>query len=385
MILAALPTGSFHGWGVCGKYIVKELSRMTEVRLVTEGFDMNAIGDELDFRLLQGTLVSDREQQWITSGQPLEVDHPVLQAINNITGSPNYPCLRGTNNVGYTFFENNILPASYIESNAKFFDIVVTGSSWCEDVLRSYGLRHVTTIIQGIDPTIFNPLYNGKEYLQDHFVVFSGGKFELRKGQDIVIRAYKVLQDRYRDTVLVNSWFNQWPASMHTMAASPHIRFAPAANDYVAMINQTLGENGIDVGRVITLPLYPNIMMPRLYKNTDIGFFPNRCEGGTNLVMMEYMACGKPVIASFSSGHKDVLTDGNCLKLENMRSIAIANNDQNVATWDEPDLEEAVAKLDWAYHHRDALRQVGDRAGEDLRKMTWQETGKRFYAILVRN
>ena len=168
MILAALPTGSFFGWGVCGKYIVRELSRMTEVRLVTEGFDMNAIGDELDFRLLQQALVSDREQQWITSGQPLEVDHPVLQAINNITGSPNYPRLRGTNNVGYTFFENNILSASYIENNAKFFDTVVTGSGWCEEVLRSYGLRHVTTIIQGIDPTIFNPLYNDKEIGRAH-------------------------------------------------------------------------------------------------------------------------------------------------------------------------------------------------------------------------
>ncbi len=383
MILAALPTGSFHGWGVCGKYIVKELSRITEVRLVTEGFDMNAIGDELDFRLLQRTLVSDREQQWITSGQPLEVDYPVLQAINNITGSSNYPRLRGTNNVGYTFFENNILSASYIENSVKFFDTVVTGSGWCEEVLRSYGLRHVTTVIQGIDPTIFNPLYNEKEYLRDHFVVFSGGKFELRKGQDIVIRAYKVLQDRYKDTVLVNSWFNQWPASMHTMAASPHIRFSPAADDYIALINQILGDNGIDIGRVITLPLYPNIMMPRLYKNTDIGLFPNRCEGGTNLVMMEYMACGKPVIASFSSGHKDVMTDDNCLKLANLRSITIANNEQNVATWDEPDLEEAVAKLDWAYHHRDALRKIGERAGEDLRRMTWQETGKRFYAILA--
>jgi len=383
MIYAALPTGSFHGWGVCGKYIVKELSRVTEVRLITEGFDMNAIGDELDFRLLKQTLVSDREQQLVVSGQPLEVDYPVLQAINNITGSPNYARLRGINNVGYTFFENNILPGSYIENSARFFDMVVTGSSWCEEVLRSYGLQHVTTIIQGIDPTIFNPLYNEKEYLQDHFVVFSGGKFELRKGQDIVIRAYKILQDRYRDTVLVNSWFNQWPASMHTMAASSHIRFAPAANDYVTMINQILGDNGIDVNRVITLPLYPNIMMPRLYKNTDVALFPNRCEGGTNLVMMEYMACGKPVIASFSSGHKDVLTDDNCLKLENLRTITIANNDQNVATWDDPDLEEVVAKLDWSYHHRDALMHIGERAGEGLRKMTWQETGKRFYAILA--
>ena len=48
MIYAVLPTGSFHGWGVCGKYIVKELSRVDEVRLVTEGFNFANIQDEFD-------------------------------------------------------------------------------------------------------------------------------------------------------------------------------------------------------------------------------------------------------------------------------------------------------------------------------------------------
>ena len=42
-------------------------------------------------------------------------------------------------------------------------------------------------------------------------MVFSGGKFELRKGQDVVIRAYRVLEDRHPDVMLVNAWFNPWP------------------------------------------------------------------------------------------------------------------------------------------------------------------------------
>lgn len=355
---------------------------MTDVRLITDGFDMNAIGDELDYRLLRQKLIAEEESDRIKSGAPCELDCPVLQAINNVTGMPNLPNLKGSNNVGYTFFENNILPPSYVENGARFFDTVVTGSSWCEEVLREHGLANVTTIIQGVDPSIFNPYHSGKEYFLDRFVVFSGGKFELRKGQDIVIRAYKVLQDRYEDAMLVNSWFNQWPFSMNTMTASPHIRFTPASGDYVAMVNRTLAENGIDIDRVITLPLYPNIMMPRIYKNTDIGLFPNRCEGGTNLVMMEYMACGKPALASYNSGHTDVLSDSNCLKIENMKSITIASNGENIAVWSEPDLEETVEKLDWAYHHRAGIGEIGQIAGRDLQGMTWKHTGKRFYDIL---
>ena len=53
----------------------------------------------------------------------------------------------------------------------------------------------------------------------------------------------------------------------------------------------------------------PPELQRELYRNTDVGVFPNRCEGGTNLVLMEYMACGKPVIASCTSGHRDIVSE----------------------------------------------------------------------------
>jgi glycosyltransferase involved in cell wall biosynthesis len=221
-----------------------------------------------------------------------------------------------------------------------------------------------------------------KEYLQDKFVLFSGGKFELRKGQDLVIRAFKVLHDRYPDVLLVTSWYNHWPASMQTMSMSPHIRFSPQSGEYRTVMNNVLVENGVDPEQVIILPPYPNVMMPRIYRNTDVGVFPNRCEGGTNLVLMEYMACGKPVIASFTSGHKDVLTEVNSIPLVHMRPLSIANNGRPVALWEEPNLDELVAKLDWAYHHRDQLRATGYRAGEDMGQRTWERTGRMFADVL---
>ncbi|MCC6396860.1 MAG: hypothetical protein IT282_07550, partial [Bacteroidetes bacterium] len=74
MMYAVLPTGSFHGWGVCGKYIAKELSRLTPLRLVTEGFDPASIQDAFDYRLLKSLLVPDQEQQNLRSGVPVNVD-----------------------------------------------------------------------------------------------------------------------------------------------------------------------------------------------------------------------------------------------------------------------------------------------------------------------
>ncbi len=385
MIYTVLPTGSFHGWGVCGKYIVKELSRLTSLRLVTEGLEFANIQDEFDFRLLRSVLVPADELQDIRSGRRVSAGVPVLQNIVDKSLRPSLPAFRGSLNIGYTFFEDNLLCPEFVENGRKYFEIVVTGSTWCEQVLRQYGLTNVTTIIQGVDPTIFNLTHADKEYMQEEFVIFSGGKFELRNWQDLVLMAVKVLQDRYPDVFLVNSWFNHWSASMQTMAASPHIRFTPASGEYGALMRKTLEENGLDPERVITLPPYPNVMMTRIYRNSDIGVFPNRCEGGTNLVMMEYMACGKPVIASYSSGHRDVLTETNSYRLLHLQPMTVSDASGPIAVWDEPNLEELIARLDWAYHHRGALKSVGHQAGIDLAGMSWKKTGRAFFDVLTQS
>jgi glycosyltransferase involved in cell wall biosynthesis len=385
VIYAVMPTGSFHGWGVCGKNIVKELSRLATVRLVTEPLEYQNIQDVFDFRLLNSVLVTEEESQAFRNQSVTRVPGPLLQNIVDKTLRPAIPGLRGTRTVGYTFFEENILLPEFIENGRRSYDLVVTGSTWCEEVLRQHGLVDVETVIQGVDPTIFNATQAEKEYLHDNFVLFSGGKFELRKGQDVVLKAFKVLHDRYADALLITSWYNHWATSMQTMCASPHIRFTAESGDYHALMHRTLVDNGINPDRVIMLPPQPNIMMTRIYRNSDLGVFPNRCEGGTNLVMMEYMACGKPVVASYNTGHKDVLSASNSLMLTQMHSLTISANGQPVAVWQEPHIDEVVENLDWAYHHRDDLRAIGARAGQDMATFTWAKTARMFLATLLRD
>jgi glycosyltransferase involved in cell wall biosynthesis len=213
-------------------------------------------------------------------------------------------------------------------------------------------------------------------------VVFSGGKLEFRKGQDLVIRAFKVLQDRHADVQLVNAWFNPWAFSLETMAISPYIDFKRTTPDHTAFVGELLVANGIDLRNVVTLPALPNAAMPKVYWDTDIGLFLNRCEGGTNLVLMEYMACGRPVIASFSSGHRDILTDHNSLKVETMAPLLMNDDDRPIATWDDPSLDETVEHLEWAYQHQSDLTPLGERAGRDLAALTWARTAAAFFALL---
>ena len=56
MIHLILPCGSNFGWGICGKYLVKELCDLCETALITENFDAGSIGDELEYHFLKSKL-----------------------------------------------------------------------------------------------------------------------------------------------------------------------------------------------------------------------------------------------------------------------------------------------------------------------------------------
>ena len=53
MIYLILPRGNNFGWGVCGMYLVKEISNITQVKYIADEFTLVDIGDELDFNFLK--------------------------------------------------------------------------------------------------------------------------------------------------------------------------------------------------------------------------------------------------------------------------------------------------------------------------------------------
>jgi glycosyltransferase involved in cell wall biosynthesis len=382
-----LPFGSAHGWGVCGRYLARELSRLEPVRVISEPFSAEQVGDVLNFHELQGLLVGgDQYGSAVLLDGALEADGPLLQGISDEHLLPRRPRIRAKTRIGYTFFERNVLRAESVENGRRLFDRVVTGSTWCMTELKEAGLSSVETVVQGIDPTLFHPALNGdreREFLREKFVIFSGGKFELRKGQDIVTRACRVLQDRHPDVVLVNAWFNPWQTSFETMRDSSLIHFSPRGRTYEQIIQSVLADNGIDLRRVITCPRQPNLAMPRVYHNTDVGLFPNRCEGGTNLVLMEYMACGKPVVAVDTTGHADIVNGTNALIVRTKGTTTVRDPDGTpAAQWPEPDVDDVIDKLEWAYQNREKMRELGRQAGADLAERTWRKTAEAFQRVI---
>jgi len=343
--------------------------RRSGARLVASSFHPAEGSDPLvDQELLLHR--TDREALLASGGS---VPWPTLQAIRNTGFCPLEPGIRGTRRLGYTFFEKDRLSDLELRNLREHFDAVLAGSSWCAQTLQRHGVANVSVAVQGVDRTLFHPA-GPRSAFPERFVVFSGGKLELRKGQDLVIRAFRVLRERHRDVLLVNAWHNAIPGSMETLAASPHLTFPGHGRDHVDTVERLLAANGVDPRDVLTLPAQAHVNMARFYRESDVGLFPNRCEGGTNLVLMEYQACGRAAIATPDTGHADVVDGAFARVLSGSVPLRIEGASEPVTGWVEPDLDQVVEELEWAYRHRDELGRLGEAAGRAMTAWTWEGT-----------
>jgi glycosyltransferase involved in cell wall biosynthesis len=166
------------------------------------------------------------------------------------------------------------------------------------------------------------------------------------------------------------------------MAQSPHITFNFSNEDCAAILQRTLYDNGIPPERVYVAPLIDNTLIRHIYQQTDIGIFPNRCEGGNNMVMCEYMACGRTVIASDATGHADVITAHNAFPLTNYSPILVKDaTDKPTAVWHEVSVEEIVEQLEFAYQNRNICTQKSHTAAESMKQLSWDSAAHKFHTI----
>ena len=376
MLYIGVPYGSNFGWGVLGKELVLAMSQLTDVRLLAPPGVPQAIDDEFDRFQIQ-KVMANSSRNWRQVGSAWRLDGPMIQAAYGRGLQEWVPQVAPPAHVGFAVFEEDRLDPAVISRASTHYRHLATGSTYCANVLRNHGLTNVSVVYHGVDTAVFHPCQEPRSFMPERFIVFSGGKLELRKGQDIVIRAYKVLQDRHADVMLVNSWYYVWPHTRDTMAGSKLIRYYPPTTpDYFDWMNGLLAANGLDPERIVTIGLRDNRLLPRIYHCTDIGLFPNRVEGGTNMVLMEYMACGKPVIASYNSGHLDVVRRENALLIEKQMPMEMRTDNELPCTWHDSDLEEAIEKLEWCYHNRDELKRLGSQAAADMRDFPYRRVAE---------
>ncbi|WP_204153470.1 tetratricopeptide repeat protein [Leptolyngbya sp. CCY15150] len=379
------PMSLMTGWGNFGINLVLQLQQMPDFAPVllakSEAIDQL---NPLHRSLLEPIVAEYQRLQALLDANPgkqLQLNVPVLHALGNGLQGGLMPKLRGDRNLGVIFLEDTHLPPEAI-ARGRQYELLIAGSQWNETVLRAAGLDHAYASPQGIDPTRFHPGPKSG-LLGDRFVIFSGGKLEYRKGQDLVVAAVRRFVERHPDTLLLTAWHNFWPQFMQGIDRS-HVQGLPTIDAQRRLqVKPWLAANGIPPQQVIDIGPIPNYLMGEVIREADVAVFPNRGEGGTNLAAMECLACGIPTILSANTGHLDIIGE-HCYPLRHQAPVQPIAPFVGVEGWGESDVDEIVEALEQVYSDRSTARQKGQAAAEFMQDWTWAKQVRRMGEILQR-
>lgn len=349
---------------------------------------------------------------------------PALHGVANFETLAAGAVWSSSSNVAVCFLERSSLSAREVR-NAAAFDMVLTGSEWNTATLRRHGLRRVATVRQGVDTHLFaraaavqqdgrrllaRPQNSGTKGgvaavapgaamdLTGRFVIFSGGKLERRKGQDILVAAFRRFVVTHPESILVTAWHNYWPATMESVAQAGLVDGWPdvvdeggdtkSDSDAVRPQRQRievaawLKRNGVAARHVLDLCEVTHVEIAAALRVADVAVFPNRAEGGTNLVAMEAMASGVPVVISNNTGHRDIAGEGHCYPLR--RQTLTSESEGGVeAGWGESSVDELLELLERVKARPEEARKRGDAAARFIRaRYSWPAAIKHMAGLL---
>ena len=368
---------SYFGWGVYGLNLMLHLADHPSVApFCAAAFGPgDVVLDPLRNRRLAAVAAASAPI-WTAlgaaEGAEVEVGHTLLEGLGNdldaATGAHG-KVLSGRPSIGVLFLDQATISAE-ARQRADRFALIVAGSSWNAEVLHRQGIGPVTTVLQGVDTALFHPA-PGSNLFPGRFVVFSGGKLEFRKGQDLVLAAFRAFHQRHTDALLIAAWHSPWSELSRDAVGHPGITVPPRGADGTPDLVAWAVANGIPADTIVPVGLTPNIAMAHVVREADVALFANRCEGGTNLVAMECLACGIPTILSANTGHLDLLRHDIARPL--LRQAAPRTEHYDTTDWGESDVEEMLETLEAVWRDRGTAAALGSRAARFMAGMRWTD------------
>jgi glycosyltransferase involved in cell wall biosynthesis len=278
--------------------------------------------------------------------------------------------------IGRTVFETSNLEGA--AGLLRKYDALLTISNWNAALLEAATGRKARVIHEGVDVATFCPAPRSGWLDPDRFYIFSPGKLEYRKGQDLIVLAFKRFAARHPDATLVTAWHSPWPQYAVGFKGRLQVPVALGENGMLDVL-RWVTDNGVDARQVIDIGSCVNVLMPSVLREMHVVVQASRAEAGTSLPVKEAMACGIPVIAAFNTGLQDLLTDENCIVLRRQSKVP-AIDELATDGWGESDVDEIVAALERVYDDRAGAAAIGATARRQLieRGRTWTQHAAAF-------
>ena len=173
-------------------------------------------------------------------------------------------------------------------------DKILVCSEWAKQIAEQETSIETSVVPLGVDRDILKPFKSGRR----ETVFFNCGKWEVRKGHDILVECFNKAFD-YNDEVELwmmchNPFYSQqqqdeWINLYKNSKLGDKIRIIPRQKDHRDVYN--------------------------IMKQTDCGVFPARAEGW-NLELLEMLSCGKHVITTNYSGHTEFCSVKNSMLVD---------------------------------------------------------------------
>lgn len=350
------------GWGLFGVHLGLALSRAGH---------RVGVGGEIDYSSIPSTLWPSI-RQWAKREGDEGADVVMLQGLSNNFEAPmGVNTMGAVRQVGLAIFEDPVVDEAAV-ARLKAFDRLITPSQWCHDVLEARGLPS-TIIHQGFDGSLWHPA--PRRRVDDRFLVFCGGKLEFRKGQDIMVEAFRrFLKTREgENALLVTQWHNQWPATMEGIWSKGYVRGIPNQTIHGSDLTGWTAANGIPDGAHVDLGMCSNAEAANAIRECDVAVFPSRAEGATNMVLTECMALGLPCIVAQNTGQRDVPESVYWLSRQS-EVTGPCKLYRGFEDWGESDPDEIVNRLQAVRNDRAWSHSTGRFAAITMQSWTWPAT-----------
>ena len=240
----------------------------------------------------------------------------LLKACFDNSRMPDFgaPCIRiwhqhdmaefvgGGKKIGFPIFELNTFTEQELHQLGNPDEWFVC-SQWGKDILKKaleerYKWEDLDSRIHVIPLGVDRSIFREKFADRNETIFFNCGKWEVRKGHDVLVKAFN---EAFTPEDKVELWM---------MCDNPFYTDEENFQWERLYKGSGLGDKIRSIPRHQTQKDVYNIM-----SQTDCGVFPARAEGW-NLELLEMMSCGKHVIATNYSGHTEFCNKDNCKLVE---------------------------------------------------------------------
>jgi glycosyltransferase involved in cell wall biosynthesis len=342
------------GYGVVGYNVWKQLTEMSDVTLWAipdeRQIDPPAhVGDDVVNKIRRDVA----KQDYLHNGTCLKIWHE-----NHLSQR-----IGGGKFVVLPFFEVSKFNDRRRTHLSSADEVIVT-SEWAKEVVvNQCDKGEVHVIPCGVDREIFNES-NNKE--SQKCIFFNCGKWEVRKGHDVLHKAFK---DAFGKNDEVELWMmTQNPflspeetKSWKKLYSDPKIKLI----DRVQFQHQ----------------------LAEIMAQTYCGVFPARAEGW-NLEALEMMACGKQVIITNYSAHTQFCNNDNSKLINIVEEEPVYDGkwfvgDNGVwASLDGDAYDELVDRLRQVYEEWKTDRKINQAGIDTSKELTWENCAKQINEVL---